>query len=193
METFPFAPGDPLLAALRDNADSEAPRSLRALSRDLRVPYATLRRRLEALRRRGVVARAASRGGAVYAINRRGPRWSPEGARRFARGLAYKGGLVTAVAQDWLTGEVLMVAHMSPRAVERTLAGGRATYWSRSRKRLWMKGEESGHLQYVKGVRVDCDSDVLLLRVDQVGAACHTMNRTCFYREAGKVSGRRSS
>lgn len=91
-------------------------------------------------------------------------------------------GLVTAVAQDAGTGEVLMVAHMDREALRRTLETGQAWYWSRSRKRLWRKGEESGHTQRVTGVRVDCDGDAVLLRVEQTGAACHTGRHSCFYR-----------
>ena len=91
-------------------------------------------------------------------------------------------GLVTAVAQDASTGAVLMVAYMNREALERTLATGQAWYWSRRRRRLWRKGEESGHTQRVRDVRVDCDGDALLLSVDQVGPACHTGRPTCFYR-----------
>jgi phosphoribosyl-ATP pyrophosphohydrolase/phosphoribosyl-AMP cyclohydrolase len=91
-------------------------------------------------------------------------------------------GLITAVAQDARTGEVLMVAHMNREALERTLATGQAWYWSRSRRRLWRKGEESGHTQRVLSVRVDCDADAVLMSVDQVGPACHTGERSCFYR-----------
>ncbi len=91
-------------------------------------------------------------------------------------------GLVTAVAQDAETGEVLMVAHMNRDALERTLTTRQAWYWSRSRKRLWRKGEESGHTQHVRDVRVDCDADAVLLTVDQIGPACHTGHRSCFYR-----------
>jgi len=91
-------------------------------------------------------------------------------------------GLVTAVAQDAETGEVLMVAHMNRDALERTLTSRQAWYWSRSRKRLWRKGEESGHTQRVRNIRVDCDADTVLLSVDQVGPACHTGHRSCFYR-----------
>lgn len=102
-------------------------------------------------------------------------------------------GLVTAVARDAATGEVLMVAHMNQEALERTLATGQAWYWSRSRKRLWRKGEESGHTQRVRDVRVDCDADAILLSVDQVGPACHTGHRSCFYRtlERGDEGGLR--
>ncbi len=91
-------------------------------------------------------------------------------------------GLITAVAQDASTGAVLMVAHMNREALERTLATGQAWYWSRSRRRLWRKGEESGHTQRVRSVRMDCDGDALVLTVDQVGPACHTGHPTCFYR-----------
>ena len=91
-------------------------------------------------------------------------------------------GLVTAVAQDAETGRVLMVAHMTREALERALATRQGWYWSRSRGRLWRKGEESGHTQRVREVRVDCDGDAVLLLVDQLGAACHTGRRSCFYR-----------
>src|SRR5437588_3525893 len=91
-------------------------------------------------------------------------------------------GLITAVAQDAGTGEVLMVAHMNREALWQTLTTGQAWYWSRSRGRLWRKGEESGHTQRVVGMRVDCDGDALLLRVEQTGPACHTGRRSCFFR-----------
>jgi phosphoribosyl-AMP cyclohydrolase len=89
-------------------------------------------------------------------------------------------GLVPAVAQQHDTGEVLMLGWMDDEALARTLTTGRATYWSRSRQEYWVKGDTSGHVQWVKEVRLDCDGDTLLLRVDQVGAACHTGERTCF-------------
>ena len=89
-------------------------------------------------------------------------------------------GLVCAVAQQRGTGEVLMVAWMDDEAVRRTIATGRATYWSRSRQEYWVKGETSGHAQFVHSIRVDCDGDALLLEVDQVGPACHTGQRSCF-------------
>ena len=91
-------------------------------------------------------------------------------------------GLVTVVAQDAETGQVLMVAYMNREALERTLATRQGWYWSRHRRTLWRKGEESGHTQRVREVRVDCDGDALLLSVDQVGPACHTGRRSCFYR-----------
>jgi phosphoribosyl-AMP cyclohydrolase len=105
-------------------------------------------------------------------------------------------GLVTAVAQDSATGEVLMVAHMNRAAWEETLATGRAVYFSRSRGRLWRKGEESGNVQKVRSVRVDCDGDAVLLVVDQIGgAACHEGYRSCFFRQVAdggfKVIGER--
>jgi phosphoribosyl-AMP cyclohydrolase len=89
-------------------------------------------------------------------------------------------GLVAAVVQQWDTGEVLMVGWMDDEALHRTLTSGRATYWSRSRQEYWVKGETSGHAQHVREVRLDCDGDALLVKVDQVGAACHTGDRTCF-------------
>jgi phosphoribosyl-AMP cyclohydrolase len=92
-------------------------------------------------------------------------------------------GLVPAIAQDADTGDVLMVAWMNREALAETLATGRAVYWSRSRARLWRKGEESGHAQAVREVRIDCDADVVLLRVEQHGGiACHTGRRSCFFR-----------
>lgn len=89
-------------------------------------------------------------------------------------------GLFPAVAQQWDTGEVLMVGWMDDEALHRTLTSGRATYWSRSRREYWVKGDTSGHVQHVRGVRLDCDGDTVLVQVDQVGAACHTGDRTCF-------------
>lgn len=93
-------------------------------------------------------------------------------------------GLVTAVVQDATTGRVLMLAHMNREAWEETVATGRACYFSRSRGRLWRKGEESGHVQEVRGVYVDCDADTVLLKVSQVGgAACHEGYQSCFFRQ----------
>jgi phosphoribosyl-AMP cyclohydrolase len=92
-------------------------------------------------------------------------------------------GLITAVATDAATGEVLMVAHMNAEALAKTIATGDAHYFSRSRKKLWRKGEESGHTQRVIEIRVDCDQDAVWLRVEQTGpGACHTGRRSCFYR-----------
>ena len=100
-------------------------------------------------------------------------------------------GLVPAIAQDFETGEVLMMAFMNKEAWEHTLSSGLATYYSRSRNTLWIKGKTSGHVQNVKEIRVDCDNDTVLLKVEQIGgAACHTGHRSCFYQkvEDGKVS-----
>lgn len=92
-------------------------------------------------------------------------------------------GLLPAIAQDAATGQVLMLAYMNQQSFEETLQTGYATYFSRSRGRLWRKGEESGHRQRVVSIHVDCDADTILLRVEQLGAACHDGYRTCFYRE----------
>ena len=89
-------------------------------------------------------------------------------------------GLLTAVVQDRTSRQVLMVGWMDDEALRRTLTTGRATYWSRSRQEYWVKGETSGHLQYVRSVSLDCDGDTLLLEVDQVGPACHRGTTTCF-------------
>ncbi len=91
--------------------------------------------------------------------------------------------LIPVVAQDAASGQVLMVAYMNREALEQTVQTGQAWYWSRSRQALWRKGEESGHTQTVRAVRVDCDADALLLLVEQEGAACHTGHRTCFFRD----------
>ncbi|MFT7266792.1 MAG: phosphoribosyl-AMP cyclohydrolase [Porticoccus sp.] len=94
-----------------------------------------------------------------------------------------KNGLLPAVAQDVTSGRVLMLAWMNREALALTAQEQRAIYWSRSRKKLWYKGEESGHVQHVKEIRLDCDSDVLILQVDQIGGiACHTGRASCFYR-----------
>ena len=92
-------------------------------------------------------------------------------------------GLVTAVAQDDASGEILMVAHMNEESFRETLARGEVVYWTRSRQKLWHKGEESGHVQKVKSLFIDCDGDAVLIKVEQVGdAACHTGKRSCFFR-----------
>jgi phosphoribosyl-AMP cyclohydrolase len=98
-------------------------------------------------------------------------------------------GLVPAVVQQHDTGEVLMLAWMDDEALHRTLTTGRATYWSRSRRSYWVKGETSGHVQRVRHVALDCDGDTILLKVDQAGAACHTGDRTCFDADVLEVSG----
>ena len=93
-------------------------------------------------------------------------------------------GLIPAIVQDAETKEVLMMAYMNRESWEATLKTGKATYWSRSRKKLWLKGESSGNVQIVKAVFIDCDEDTILLHVQQIGdAACHTGHRSCFYRK----------
>ncbi len=92
-------------------------------------------------------------------------------------------GLVPVIAQDFRTGEVLMMAYMDREAIEKTLSSGKANYFSRSRNKPWLKGETSGHFQHIKGIYYDCDMDTILLKVEQVGAACHTGERSCFFRE----------
>lgn len=93
-----------------------------------------------------------------------------------------KNGLIPAIVQDYETGEVLMLAYMNKESLQRTLTSGKTCYWSRSRKEYWVKGATSGNFQFVKDVYYDCDMDTLLIKVEQKGAACHTGNRTCFYR-----------
>lgn len=99
-------------------------------------------------------------------------------------------GLVAAIAQQHDTGEVLMMAWMNAEALRETMREGRVCYWSRSRRKLWRKGETSGHVQTLRDLRVDCDGDTLLLAVDQVGAACHTGRHNCFFRaiRGGSIS-----
>ena len=91
-------------------------------------------------------------------------------------------GMVPVVVQDYESGDVLMAAYMNKDAYEQTLKTGTMTYWSRSRQKLWVKGETSGHFQHVLELRIDCDEDTILARVEQTGAACHTGHRSCFYR-----------
>jgi len=92
-------------------------------------------------------------------------------------------GLVPVVTQEEKTNEVLMVAYMNQEAFTKTMETGKVHYWSRSRKKLWLKGENSGHFQYVKSIKIDCDGDTLLIKVEQIDSACHTGNHSCFYRD----------
>jgi phosphoribosyl-AMP cyclohydrolase len=93
-------------------------------------------------------------------------------------------GLVPAIVQDYETGEVLMLAFMNEEAWQETLKTGTATYWSRTRQELWVKGQSSGNVQHVREIRIDCDEDTVLLKVEQVGgAACHTGHRSCFFKK----------
>jgi phosphoribosyl-AMP cyclohydrolase len=94
-------------------------------------------------------------------------------------------GLIPAVVQDAENGDVLMVAWMNRESIERTFEEGRTVFWSRSRQELWRKGDTSGHVQHVEELRADCDGDTLLVRVRQIGAACHTGERSCFFRAVG--------
>lgn len=92
-------------------------------------------------------------------------------------------GLIPVIVQDFANGEVLMLAYMNKEAYEQTLREGIMCYWSRSRQELWRKGDTSGHYQYLKEILIDCDLDTILVKVDQIGAACHTGKRSCFYRK----------
>jgi len=94
-------------------------------------------------------------------------------------------GLIPAIVQDAANGDVLMMAWMNRASLELTVAEGRTVFWSRSRRELWRKGDTSGHVQHVEELRVDCDADVILVRVHQEGAACHTGARSCFFRTLG--------
>lgn len=112
---------------------------------------------------------------------------APAGAAELEEGTALTpkfdaDGLVTAVATDAASGEVLMVAHMNGAALAKTIASGEAWYYSRSRKSLWKKGETSGHVQRVVEMRIDCDQDAVWIKVEQIAGACHTGRRSCFYR-----------
>ena len=98
-------------------------------------------------------------------------------------------GLVTCVATDAATGDVLMIAHMNDEALRKTIASGEAWYFSRSRNALWRKGETSGQTQRVVEMRTDCDQDAVWIRVEQIGAACHTGRRSCFYRKVDQEEG----
>lgn len=89
--------------------------------------------------------------------------------------------LIPTIAQDATSGEVLMLAYMNPRSLAQSIETGSATYWSRSRNEIWVKGATSGHTQKIRSIALDCDGDALLLKVDQVGAACHTGDMSCFH------------
>jgi phosphoribosyl-AMP cyclohydrolase len=92
-------------------------------------------------------------------------------------------GLIPAIIQDYKNKDVLMMAYMNLESLKRTIKGKKTCFWSRSRKKFWVKGETSGHFQKVKGIYYDCDLDTLLIKVQQAGAACHTNSRSCFYRK----------
>ena len=92
-------------------------------------------------------------------------------------------GLIPAIIQDYKTREILMLAYMNEESLKRTIKSGKTCFWSRSRKAYWVKGETSGHFQFVKSLSYDCDGDALLIKVRQIGPACHTGNQSCFYRK----------
>jgi phosphoribosyl-AMP cyclohydrolase / phosphoribosyl-ATP pyrophosphohydrolase len=99
-------------------------------------------------------------------------------------------GLIPAIIQDWKTNEVLMMAYMNAASLKKTVESGLTWYWSRSRRKFWQKGETSGHIQRVKNILYDCDQDTLLIKVEQTGPACHTGERSCFFRDfAGNAPG----
>lgn len=98
-------------------------------------------------------------------------------------------GMIPVITQDYANGDVLMLAYMTKESYEKTIATGTMTYFSRSRQELWTKGDTSGHYQYVKELYIDCDKDTILAKVEQVGAACHTGNRSCFFNELARKSG----
>ena len=144
--------------------------------------YAGAKRVLLTEEQRHVYDEAAARFGAdrlIFDLSEI-PEW--EAAFRWEDLKTNSDGLVPVVVQDYRTGEVLMLAYMNQEAYEQTIRTGRMTYFSRSRRELWLKGETSGHFQYVKSLEIDCDNDTILARVAQLGAACHTGNRSCFYR-----------
>lgn len=98
----------------------------------------------------------------------------------------FKKGLVPAIIQDFKTGEILMLAYMNEESFSKTLESGKTWFYSRSRQKLWNKGETSGHFQFVKSIDLDCDRDTLLIKVEQVGPACHTGSRSCFFNNLYK-------
>lgn len=103
---------------------------------------------------------------------------------------AKESGLIPAIVQDYESGEVLMLAYMNRESWQKTLETGKATYWSRTRNALWVKGETSGHVQIVRRILIDCDADTVLLIVEQIGkAACHTGHKSCFFRQISKDGG----
>ena len=110
----------------------------------------------------------------------------------FVDKLKFADGLIPAITQDYKTNEVLMVAYMNKEAVRKTLKTRKCNYYSRSRKKMWLKGESSGHIQKVKAIYVDCDMDCLLIKIEQLGGACHTGYKSCFYCEfkSGRLASR---
>jgi len=97
--------------------------------------------------------------------------------------IQFSKGLVPAIVQDYISGKVLMLAYMNKESFKKTMSTGTTWFFSRSRNKLWNKGETSGHFQYVKSITIDCDADTILIKVEQIGVACHTGSESCFYRE----------
>lgn len=163
--------------------------TIRSLAKEIETSYSTVWRNIQKLEKQDVLTLKTVGGSKICQINTRLRKYTERQAEQIADSLSYKvpPGLIAAATQDWLTGEILMVAFMNPEAVRKTLTTGTAHYWSRSRKTLWMKGETSGHIQTIKDILVDCDEDTLTLQIEQKGAACHTGNRSCFYREIGDM------
>ena len=100
--------------------------------------------------------------------------------------IQFNNGLIPAIVQEKSSGQVLMLAYMNEESFKKTMETGTTWFFSRSRNKLWNKGETSGHFQYVKSINIDCDEDTLLIKVEQIGVACHTGNKSCFYREIWK-------
>ena len=165
---------------LRENGE----RSIRAISQELGQAYPTTWRNMVKLNSLGIVEFKTVGRSKICSLNKKAKLFSEDAAEDMASKLDYKipPGLVVAIARDWLFGEILMVAFMNEEAVVKTLVEGRVHYWSRSREKLWKKGETSGNIQILKDVHVDCDADTLLLDIEQEGVACHTGKRSCFYR-----------
>ncbi|MDD5235619.1 MAG: phosphoribosyl-AMP cyclohydrolase [Methanocellales archaeon] len=169
-----------IIKFLRENEK----RSIRAMSKALGQTYTTTRRNMIQLNALDITELETVGKSKICTLNKKAISYPIDVAEALASKLDYKvqPGLVVAVARDWLFGDILMVAFMNEEAVIKTLAEGKVHYWSRSREKLWMKGETSGNIQILKDIYVDCDGDALLLGVEQEGVACHTGNRSCFYR-----------
>ncbi len=159
-------------------------RSIRDISKELGQAYSTTWGNLVWLNALGIIEFETFGKSKIYTLNKKAISYPIDVAEALASKLDYKvqPRLVVAVARDWLFGDILMVAFMNKEAVVKTLVEGKVHYWSRSREKLWKKGETSGNVQILKDVYVDCDCDTLLLGIEQEGVACHTGNRSCFYR-----------
>ena len=169
-----------ILKFLRENGKC----SIRGISQELGQAYSTTWRNMVWLNALGITEFKIVGKSKICSLNKKAISYPNDVAEAVASKLDYKvqPGLVAAVARDWLFGEILMLAFMNEEAVVKTLVEGRVHYWSRSRGKLWKKGETSGNIQILKDVYVDCDGDALLLDIEQEGVACHTGNRSCFYR-----------